>query len=142
MRFYSSTSLRNIPTDRNPTTIQVGANVTILQGTAPTIVTYTVPNARRALFGVVDASLIVTVVLAAGAIATLEIDITPNGGAIQVAARRETVAAAVAGDHRELTWGALQLKAGDQILILGSVGAGGAGAIHASGELQGVEYDA
>ncbi len=142
MRFYSSTSLRVNPLDRNPTTIQVGANATVLQGSATTLATYTVPSGRRALFGVVDGSLIVTVVLAAGAIATLEVDITPSGGGAQVAARRETVAAAAPGDHRELTWGALQLKAGDQILIQATTGAGGAGATHASGELQGVEYDA
>src|SRR5437867_1895710 len=82
MRQYGPTSPRNIPTDRNPTTVAVGATQPAAGGSGTqTFVSYTVPAGRRAILWD-QANMIVNIALAAGQTASVELDVTPNGGAL------------------------------------------------------------
>ena len=141
MRQYGPTSPRNIPTDRNPVTIALGGTQPLAGGAgAATFVTYTVPAGRRAILWA-QANMIVTVAFAAAQTCNTEVDVTPNGGALAPVAQCRFETLEPLSSKNQSPSVTLQLKAGDLVVIKVTIGAG-AGAVNATGGLQGVEYDA
>ncbi len=139
MRFYSSTSSRNLPTDRNPTTIAVGGGGTGTNGATTTEATYTVPALRR-FVGMATMTGEVTTVLAAGQSASIIVNVFPSGGATTPIAAQQTEVAAPVGRQLSLPAIPVQLKTGDQVTVVLSIGLG-AGVLRADGGIHGVEYD-
>ncbi len=137
MRVTFPTGTRSFPTDRNPLRIALGQPVQQAGGGSTTIVTYTVPAARRAIL-VADLGYTITTLLAAGQNDFVQLQQTGQltGGPTLYAA-----AAAPVNQHDAISVPEINLQAGDTILIVVTAGAG-AGVIQASGALHGVEYDA
>lgn len=138
MFVFGPAGSRNIPTDRNPTTISVAGGASVTAGATTTLATYTVPAGRRAeLAGTISG--VVTTALAAAQAAEVQIAVTPNGGvfARPCSIRFNGNAAGVRGDSGIAK---LYVKAGDLVEARATIG-GGAGVLDTTGGFEGVEYD-
>src|SRR5712691_3968281 len=143
MRQYGPAGARNIPVDRNPSTIVNGGGPggPFAGGTNNLLATYTVPTNRRALVAIAQGFAAVAVALAAGQTAVIDVLITPFGGAQTLVAQDFIQGGAVAGTRVAVAAYAVTIKAGDLIEVRMVVTAG-AGTVNAGGGLAATEYDA
>ncbi len=142
MRQYGPAGARNIPVDRNPSTIVNGGGPggPFAGGTNNLLATYTVPALRRALVEIAQGFEEVAVALAAGQTAVIDVLITPSGGAQTLVAQNFMGGAAPALTNRTVAAQGLTLKAGDLVEVRMVITAG-AGTVSAGGGLKATEYD-
>ncbi len=138
MRQYSPSTSRQTPEDRNPTLINLGGAQSHGGGTTITFVDYIVPVGRRAHITLIDASYVVTTVLAAGQTVTIHLDFVSP--VLNNQLFRQSIAAAAVNDRGSFSSHELWLNAGNRVQILSTVSAG-AGVVTASGGLSGIEFD-
>lgn len=141
MQLFGPSGARNVPFDRNPTTVVNGIGSTaIVGGGNTTPADYTCPAGRRATLGIGGAAAITTA-LAAGQMLTLFVLLTPSGGAATVAEWTQVVGVLGVGNTLRLAQARIELKAGDRVILNGALSAG-AGVANVGGGLTGIEYDA
>ena len=140
MRQYGPTSPRNVPEDRNPSTVVGGSSQTAVGGQDLALATYTVPTSRRATLNC-QVGGTVAVAFAAGQTATITIHVTPSGGADTIVAGHPFTTATPVNQGFPLGSATIRLKAGDLVTVRVTLGAG-AGNLAAVGGLEGTEYDA
>jgi len=138
MRVYGPSGTRSFPYDRNPSTVILASSAQDGSGVGPvTLISYTVPAARRALL-TCCITIEVDAALAAGQQGEVNLFVASSGSA---GPRLRSTTASPAGQHMELAVPGIQVRAGEVTLVQHSNSAG-AGIIHISGLIHGVEYDA
>ncbi len=136
MRVAFPIGTRSAALDRNPLTILLGGSTSATANQDNQIVTYTVPQNRRADLAV-QTTLVVTTALVAAQVGRSEILGTGN----VIIHEAELEPAAPIGTRADSPSIHVQLKAADVVQIRVVAGAG-AGQVVCNGGIQGVEYDA
>ncbi len=137
MRVTFPIGTRSFPTDRNPTPITIGTGQQMVGGFNAQIVNYTCPALRRAILSA-DLGAVVTTALAAGQTGVVQLQQT---GMVGGAPTSFFQSAAAIGVREVQAQQDIYVSAGQQVIILGVLGAG-VGVLQATAGLHGVEYDA
>ena len=139
MRIFGPVSPRNIPLDRNPTTIHQGTGQGITAGANVVLGTYVVPAGRRARIESSTTWFLVTTALAAGQTLLMAVQVTvpaPTSPVVTI----ESGPAAVGPESQDGLGGVVELTAGQTIEARATIGAG-AGVATVRAGFHGVEYD-